>query len=214
VLQRLARKHLGNERLREIVQNVEAQIIRVPTGCQDYYPALYGGINAVELGPEGIRRRSLAVDPRELGARIVLVYTGAPRASGINNWEVMKAHINGDREVHRNFERIATIARAMLDALEEGDWDETGRLMRLEWTHRKSNSPGITTPSIDNLIAIARRHGALGAKVCGAGGGGCVVFLVEPGAKARLSRALETAGARLMPVHVSMKGLRVRSVPK
>lgn len=47
------------EKIREISQNIEAQIIRVPTGCQDYYPAMYGGVNAMELGPAGIRRQQL-----------------------------------------------------------------------------------------------------------------------------------------------------------
>jgi D-glycero-alpha-D-manno-heptose-7-phosphate kinase len=213
-LQRLTGSRLGKEQLREIVQNVEAQIIRVPTGCQDYYPALYGGVSAVELGPAGIRRRPLAVDAGDLSERIVLAYTGVPRASGINNWEVMKAHINGDRRVYRNFDEIAAIARAMVSALERGDWTETGRLLRQEWAHRRRNSPGITTPLIDRLTRTALRNGALGAKVCGAGGGGCVVFLVERGAKQQVSEAVEAAGARLIPVRVSSSGLRVRVMPE
>jgi D-glycero-alpha-D-manno-heptose-7-phosphate kinase len=213
-LERLTGSRFGREQLREIVQNVEAQIIRAPTGCQDYYPALYGGVNAVELGPGGIRRRPLAVDVQELGERIVLAYTGAPRASGINNWEVIKAHLNGDRRVHRNFDEIAAIARAMVSALESGDWIETGRLLRQEWAHRRRNSPGITTPLIDGLTHLALRRGALGAKVCGAGGGGCVVFLVEREAKQRVSEAVAAAGARVIPARVSLSGLRVRTMPQ
>ena len=79
------------EKIREIVQNVEAQVIRVPTGAQDYYPAMYGGVSAIEFGPAGILRTSLPVDAAELDGRFVLAYTGAPRHSGINNWEVTKA---------------------------------------------------------------------------------------------------------------------------
>ncbi|MFB3778453.1 MAG: GHMP kinase [Bryobacteraceae bacterium] len=210
-LQRFTGSRLGKEKLRQIVQDLEAQIIRVPTGCQDYYPALYGGVSAVELGPGGIRRRALAVDPGDLNERFVLAYTGAPRASGINNWDVMKAHINGDRRVHRNFDEIAAIARAMAGALEKSDWTEAGRLLRREWAHRRRNSPGISTPLIDRLAQVARRNGALGAKACGAGGGGCIVFLVERGAKERVSAAIECLGARVMPAGVSMSGLRVRT---
>src|ERR1700689_4918648 len=88
------------EKIREIVQNVEAQVIRVPTGAQDYYPAMYGGVSAIELGPAGIVRSSLPVDVDELDRRFVLAYTGALRNSGINNWEVTKAHINGDTSIH------------------------------------------------------------------------------------------------------------------
>ena len=140
------------EKLREISQNIEARIIRVPTGCQDYYPAMYGGVSAIELGCAGIGRVALSVDPQELERRIVLAYTGVPRNSGINNWEVTKSHIDGSRRVHRNFQTIAAIADAMRASLERADWTETARLMREEWSHRKRNAPGISTPLIDRLM--------------------------------------------------------------
>src|SRR5712664_3749316 len=152
------------EKLREIAQNVEAQIIRVPTGAQDYYPAMYGGASVIELGEAGITRKALAVDLDDLNERIVLAYTGVPRNSGINNWEVMKAHIDGDRAVHRNFDHIAAIACGMREALERGNWKEAARLLREEWTNRKKNAPGITTPLIDRLVEVTRRTGSVGAK--------------------------------------------------
>jgi len=83
-------------------------VIRVPTGAQDYYPAMYGGVCRHPVRPAGIDRQSLRVDADELDERFVLAYTGAPRNSGINNWEVMKGHIDGDRTIHRNFDRIAS----------------------------------------------------------------------------------------------------------
>src|SRR5215469_12643677 len=92
------------EKLREVAQNIEAQIIRVPTGAQDYYPAMYGGVSAIELTAAGISRKAVLVDLEDLNERVVLAYTGVPRNSGINNWEVMKAHIDGDAGVHRNFD--------------------------------------------------------------------------------------------------------------
>src|SRR5579872_7132184 len=198
------------EKLREIAQNIEAQIIRVPTGSQDYYPAMYGGASAIELGEAGITRKPLGVDPNDLNQRIVLAYTGLPRNSGINNWEVMKAHIDGDRAVHRNFDRIASIAADMRQALERGDWKEAGRLLREEWTNRKKNAPGITTPLIDRLVEVTKRAGAIGAKACGAGGGGCVFFLVERGAKERVAQAITTEGAKVLPVRVARHGVSVR----
>ena len=129
-LNKLTGRKYSLEKIREIVQNVEAQVIRVPTGAQDYYPAMYGGVSAIELGPAGIARKSLQVDISELDRRFVLAYTGAPRNSGINNWEVMKGHIDGDKAIHRNFDLIANIAVAMRHAVEQGDWEEAGRLMR------------------------------------------------------------------------------------
>jgi D-glycero-alpha-D-manno-heptose-7-phosphate kinase len=197
------------EQLREISQNIEAQIIRVPTGCQDYYPAMYGGISAIQLGPAGIRRTEIKIPHEELNRRFVLAYTGAPRNSGINNWEVTKAHIDGDRQVHKNFDKIAAIASGMRRAVERQDWAEMGRLLREEWTNRRKNAPGITTPLIDRLIEVTRKAGSTGAKVCGAGGGGCVLFLVEPDAKDRVARAIEAAGAEVLDVTVAPRGVRV-----
>ena len=197
------------EKLREIAQNIEAQIIRVPTGCQDYYPAMYGGVSAIELTVAGVVRKPVLVDLEELNERVVLAYTGEPRNSGINNWEVMKAHIDGDRAVHRNFDRIAEIARAMRQALEKPDWEEAARLLRQEWSNRKKNAPGITTPLIDRLVEVTRRAGAVGAKVCGAGGGGCVLFLVERGAKGRVAEAIQREGATVLPVRVAPLGVSI-----
>src|SRR6266850_7749218 len=127
------------EKLREIAQNIEAQIIRVPTGAQDYYPAMYGGVSAIELSPLGIVRKAIPVDLDDFNERIVLAYTGAPRNSGVNNWEVTKAYLDGNRAVHRNFDHIAAIACDMREALERGDWKEAARLLREEWTNRKKN---------------------------------------------------------------------------
>ena len=74
---------------------------------------------------------------------------------------------------------------------------------------RKTNAPGISTPFIDRLIRIAGRNGGRAAKVCGAGGGGCVFFLVEAGARERVSRALAEAGGTVLPFRVATKGLEV-----
>jgi len=198
------------EKIREIAQNVEAQIIRVPTGVQDYYPALYGGVNAVEMGPAGIRCTKIPINVDDFNRHIVLAYTGTPRNSGINNWEVTKAYIDGNGRVQGNFEQIAAIASTMRPALEKSDWTEIGRLIREDWSHRRRNAPGISTPLIDHLIKVTRRKGAVAAKVCGAGGGGCVFFLVDPDAKQRVSQTIEEAGAEVLPVQVATRGITIR----
>ncbi|MGA3203256.1 MAG: GHMP kinase [Bryobacteraceae bacterium] len=198
------------EKLREISQNIEARLIRVPTGCQDYYPAMYGGVSAIEMGCAGIRRVALDVAPEELEARVVLAYTGEPRNSGINNWEVTKGHIDRNPRVFRNFETIAAIAAAMRHAIENQNWTGAARLLREEWSHRKKNAPGISTPLIDHLVQVTRRKGALAAKVCGAGGGGCVLFLVEPEARSRVAALIEKEGATVLPVQVARRGVEVR----
>jgi D-glycero-alpha-D-manno-heptose-7-phosphate kinase len=97
----------------------------------------------------------------------------------------------------------------MHDALADGRWDDVARLLREEWTLRRTNAPGITTPLIDKLVSAARRNGGRAAKVCGAGGGGCVIFFVEPEAKERVAEALRKNGGRILPCRVAREGLRV-----
>src|SRR5262249_37652324 len=158
----------------------------------------FGGASSVHLGSEGVRREKLPLPSAEIEKRFVLCYTGQPRNSGINNWEVMKAHIDRDRRVVENFARITAIAAQMREALLARDWQAVAALLSEEWTHRKRMFKGISTPAIDRMIRETRRHGTLAAKVCGAGGGGCVVFMVKTGTKPDVERALSRMGGRII----------------
>ena len=202
---------LSDDQLLQIAMNVEAQAIDVPTGVQDYRPALYGGVSAVELGVSGVTRVALPVNLRELEARVVLAYTGASRNSGINNWEVTKRHIDGDQQVQSRFARIRDIAVEMRAAIEQSDWPTVGRQIAMEWENRKHLAPGVTTPEIDGMLEAAREAGALGGKVCGAGGGGCLFCLSAPDDVPGIRRALEARGARLLDFRIETEGLRVES---
>ncbi len=195
--------------LLQVAMNVECQTIRVPTGVQDYRPALYGGVAAIELRVDGVGRIGLDVDLGELERRIVLAYTGAPRNSGTNNWEIVKRHLDGDREVFDCFERIRDTAVAMRTALERSDWDQVGRQIAKEWENRKRLAPGVTTPAIDALVARASAAGATAAKVCGAGGGGCLICYGPPAVHAAVSNALVAGGARVLDYRIETEGLLV-----
>jgi D-glycero-alpha-D-manno-heptose-7-phosphate kinase len=192
-----------------ISRDAEAIVIRVPTGTQDHYPPAFGGAAAIELPPGGERRTELRVDLSELERRLVLCYTGKPRKSAINNWDVFRAHINGSAKVHHNLARISGVAQELRGALEQSNWAEAGRLMREEWSFRKKNLPNITTKTIDSIIADSRRSGALAGKVCGAGGGGCVVLLIEPEARERVEAAVGEAGGEALPMRIDRSGVQV-----
>jgi D-glycero-alpha-D-manno-heptose-7-phosphate kinase len=206
-LARFCERDIDIEQLRVIAQNVEAQLIKVPTGCQDYYPAMYGGVSAIHLNVDGIRHESIPVPIDEMNRRFVLFYSGAPRHSGINNWEVFKQHINGDKQVSHNFAEIARIAQAMRQALLDEKWDDVERLIQEEWNLRRTNAPGISTPLIDKLIETASANGARAAKVCGAGGGGCVIALIEPGTRENVETAIREQGGHPLDFQVAAEGL-------
>lgn len=196
-----------SEALLQVAMNVEAQAIEVPTGLQDYRPALYGGIAAIELAPDGAHRIPIDADPAELERRIVLCYTGAPRNSGTNNWEITKRHIDGDRHVFDCFERIRDTAAAMRRALVRSDWEGVGAAIADEWENRKRLAPGVTTPAIDDFIARGRAAGATAAKVCGAGGGGCLFCYGPPDRRDDIAHALAAGGAQILPFRIERTGL-------
>ena len=87
--------------------------------------------------------------------------------------------------------------------------------MKEEWQLRRTNAPGISTPVIEKIMVIARKNGAVAAKVCGAGGGGCVVFLVEPGSRERVAEAIRGSGtgARILECQVARRGLKLTETP-
>jgi len=149
------------------------------------------------------------VDARALEQRVVLAYTGASRNSGINNWEMFKRHIEGDRAVQGHFARIRDIAVAMRAALEAQDWTEVARQIAEEWENRKQLAPGVTTPVIDDLLARARAAGSLAGKVCGAGGGGCLFCFAEPGDVPAVKHALAGGGATVLDYRIEDEGLRI-----
>ena len=192
-----------------VSRDIEAHVLGVPTGEQDHYPAVFGGLGAIHFEPGRTWREPLPINLEALESRLLLVYTGKPRSSGVTNWQVMKAYLDGQPLVRANFRALADTARAMRQALLRQDWRAMARLLRREWETRRRNSPGISTPFIDRLIQVGRRQGAEAAKVCGAGGGGCVVFLSSPRRRAGLARALAEAGATLLPFRIARRGVRV-----
>ena len=114
-------RELSPEGLWPIVRDAEARCIGVPTGVQDYRPALYGGVAAVDLRVDGVFRCALDIDHQALEDRIVLAYTGAPRNSGTNNWAITKQHLDGNTSIFDCFERIRDTAAAMKDYLSSFD---------------------------------------------------------------------------------------------
>ncbi|HYP52669.1 MAG TPA: hypothetical protein VEQ42_03970 [Pyrinomonadaceae bacterium] len=195
-----------------IAANVETTVIRVPAGFQDYYAAFYGGASAIHFGGDGIRHEPLHANARALEDRIVICYTGEPRMSGINNWEMTKNHIDGDPVLFSLFEGIRDSARDMRAAIIADDWTEVSRVMQAAYPNRKRLAPNITTPHMEMLVEKATAAGAEGAKVCGAGGGGCIAFLCAEGRREAVEQAIAgEEGAQVLDWKFAPEGLTVTS---
>lgn len=194
-----------------IAANIETTVIRVPAGFQDYYGAFYGNANCIHFRPDGIEREALPVDAEELERRIVICYTGEPRLSGVNNWEMFKTHIDGDPTIFQLFDSIRDSALRMRSALLANNWQEVSATMLAAYPNRKRLAPNITTPQMERLVEKALANGAEAAKVCGAGGGGCIAFICTEGMKESVERALaEEENAQVLKWKFASEGLVVR----
>ena len=212
-LNRFAGNRYDARKFITIAANIETSVIRVPAGFQDYYPAFYGSASGIHFRADGIEREHLTVDADEIEKRFVICYTGEPRLSGINNWDIFKRHIDGDTALYEIFERIRDAAIEMRSALLANDWKAVGKVMREAYPNRKRLAPGITTPHMDALVEKALAAGAEAAKICGAGGGGCIAFLCAEGRQQDVARTLvEKKGAEILDWKVSREGLTVREI--
>ena len=209
-LNKLVGDRYSPEKFIPIAAAIECQVIKVPTGYQDYYSAQYGGVSCIHFSPAGMHREELNVDIRTLEDRSVVIYTGEPRASGTNNWDITKRHIDGDPELFDIFEGIRDTALQLRTAMVAGDWAESGKVLRLGYPQRKRLSPHISTPHMDHLIDVAHANGAIATKVCGAGGGGCIAFFCEEGRKPDVEAALRNeTDAEVLDWKIQNKGLEV-----
>ena len=190
--------------------NIETQVISAPTGWQDYFPPLYGGVRSVRPGYDGVASVALPISLQKLSESMILCYTGNPRRSGINNWEVMKKVLDKDYAVTEKLKKIAQIAREMDKALTLGHMKKVTALFAREWEARKSLAPTISTPQINKLIAGGMKKGAQSAKVCGAGGGGCIAVMVPLKQRQSVVSELVRLNGRVIPFCFVQRGLRVQ----
>ena len=192
-----------------LVRDLETRLLGVPAGIQDYYPPVYGGLAALHLNPGMPVRHPITLPVADLAAHMLLHYTGVAHFSGTNNWEMYKRQIDGKKKVQKGLSKIAATAIEMEKALEARDFPAAGAALAHEWQNRKALIDGISTPEIDAAIAAARGAGAWGGKVCGAGGGGCIVFLFPPDKREAIVAALADVPGRVLDVVPVAHGMTV-----
>ena len=206
-LNRFTDNRYSKKEILTIAKNIEARVIGVPTGEQDYYPALFGGVNIIRLEDKGVTREKINIHTKELERRLILCFTGKPRASGTNNWQIMKKHIDGDKALYEKMESIKQTALKMGEALAKNRFDIVGQLLNEEWDNRKKLSKNVTTLKIEKIIKSAFQKGATAAKVCGAGGGGCLVLFVPPDKKKVVEKIIQLHRCKILPFNITPNGL-------
>ena len=196
----------------ELASEIEREELHILGGKQDQYASAIGGFQFMEFHGEMVRTAPLRLSPRtafELQKHLVLCYTGQPRLSGDIHGHVSEAFRNGDPATTGAIEDLKRIARAMKERLLLDDLDGFARLLSENWENQKRLHPSVTNERIEELFAVAAEAGAAGGKACGAGGGGCLVFLAEPDREHVLRQALQDAGTRVLDFVFDFQGLQV-----
>lgn len=174
--------------------NIEAHILKTPTGTQDYFPAVSAGLHIIDYAMTGVREQILRDHMQDMNPHFLLVYTGRSHHSGINNWQVLKKFIDGDRLTIRAIEKIRDVGFAMKDVCLKKHWDQIPKLFADEFEARLDLAESFMSPEIERLKKISVEEGALGFKICGAGGGGCVVIWCDPGKKQKMIEVVRKNG--------------------
>jgi D-glycero-alpha-D-manno-heptose-7-phosphate kinase len=163
------------EQLAQEACEIELGVLKKPIGIQDQYIAAFGGFRFIEFNPDGVKVRRVNLDEarlRQLNDRLMLFFTGVTRkASTI--LEKQQTNIKQSTAVLNRLKEMAYTAR---DELEMGNLDAIGQMLHESWLLKKELADNITNSQIDEIYQAARKAGAVGGKITGAGGGGFMLL--------------------------------------
>jgi D-glycero-alpha-D-manno-heptose-7-phosphate kinase len=200
------------EEIAEEACYIAMERLREPSGKQDEYAASLGGIRSYEVDTEGkVTPRELRIEPEtldELEHGIMMFYTGIKRsANDILDTQGQKMASNDNGAVEK-MHAIKSIGLESKKALESGDLRRFGELLNEHWTVKRGVTEGMTTDGIDRWYATARKNGALGGKLVGAGGGGFLMLYCEEGRR-EVRAALAREGLVEMKFRFDFEGSKV-----
>jgi D-glycero-alpha-D-manno-heptose-7-phosphate kinase len=210
-LHAMKRDNIGRQELAEQACHIELDLLGEPIGKQDQYIAAFGGITCFEFQPAGqVAVTPLRLDPMtlyNLEDNLVLFFTNYTRdASAILKDQDARSR-QGDPAMIENLHYVKKLGYESKMAFEAGDLRRFAEIMHLHWENKKRRSAGMSTGLIDEYYELARRNGALGGKLIGAGGGGFLMFYTED--KTRLRRVMREAGLREVRFRFDFEGTRV-----
>jgi D-glycero-alpha-D-manno-heptose-7-phosphate kinase len=207
------REFMTQEKLAEEACHVEIDILKEPIGKQDQYIAAFGGLTCLTFEKRG----EVIVEPlrisdealEQLESNLVLFFTGQERSASEILSEQDKKSRNDDVAMIQNLHRIKEIGLETRRHLEKGEIDELGELFHVHWETKKKRSSNISYPFIDECYEVARRNGAIGGKLIGAGGGGFLMFYCRNSDKSRVIEALRGMGLRWERFRFDFDGAKI-----
>ncbi len=189
------------EQMVTLAHNLEAKVLKKMTGTQDYFPAILGDINVIDYTSLGPKVRVLPVDMDLFKKKFLLVYTGKSHHSGINNWHVIKQFIEGDPQIKQAFAKLGRVSHEVVKVMIDKKYSQLPELFMQEFEARCELSQEFSSPEIEKLSQLAKRHHAV-AKICGAGGGGCVMIWCEDENRLQVKLDCEKSGFQVLEAKV------------
>ena len=202
---------LGEYDVARIAFEVERIRLKQTGGRQDQYAAAFGGVNFIEF----YKDERVVVNPlrvkgwilNEFESSLVLYYSSISRnSSTIIREQIARVEQNEGNAIAGTHELKEDAVR-MKEALLKGDIAGIAKVLGHSWEAKKQLASSITSPDLDETLAAARRAGAIAGKVSGAGGGGFMMFVIEPSRRLVLERALTQRGGKLLPFRFSSEGV-------
>jgi D-glycero-alpha-D-manno-heptose-7-phosphate kinase len=173
-----AGQQVALERISREACEIEIDICNKPIGKQDQYVAAYGGLNKITFHPdESVSVSRMPISDgnlRKFGSNLLLFYTNKTRKAD-TILSRQKKSTGNKREVLRSMRALVPMFE---DALIDGNYDDLGRLLHKNWLLKKSLVNTISSNEIDSMYKNAKKSGALGGKICGAGGGGFLLLYI------------------------------------
>ncbi len=200
---------LDDYELARLCQNLEAKLIHSPTGCQDYWGAIRGGVNGISFPFDGPRVKTYRDDhAKVLNRHLIVCYSGSSRQSAINNWEIFKKIFDGDQLLLERFEEIGRLAHKCWQHIEHDEFGEALEESHREWRLRCELWPNINTDLTKKIADTAEAAGAHFSRVCGAGGGGVMAIFAAPEHHSYIKQAVEKVGGEILDAKVCFEGVK------
>jgi D-glycero-alpha-D-manno-heptose-7-phosphate kinase len=210
----LAGRSMRAGELARLAYAIERDDLSITGGWQDQYAASFGGLNLIEFTADGTEVTPVRIAPEvqdELQRNLLLCYTGFVRRNvGLVDRQI-ELHRQGREDTLLGMKHLQAMAYEMRDALEAGQPDELGAMLRHAFEAKKLMNPHIAehTP-IEAMLATAQTAGATGGKICGAGGGGYLLIYCKPPAQTRVRAELQRLGGQFASFRFQAEGVRVR----
>lgn len=207
---------LSRYEIADLAYQLERVDLGIKGGKQDQYAAAFGGFNFIEFTGEGTIVNPLRIPAdvlNELNYNLLLFYTGRTRLSAQIIDAQVANYVRRENDIVAAMDELKEIAVALKNALVRGRLDEFGWLLHQAWLNKKQMAAQISNDQIDELYEVARRHGAQGGKITGAGGGGYMLIYCPFGTRHVIAAALEKLGAQVVDFDFEPGGLQTWTVP-